>query len=60
MSQKNHQAGSKYEHKRRLEEIAYLIDEMSKKELAEYADVSVRTIERDIKYIEAHREEFFF
>lgn len=59
MSQKNHRGGSISARKRRIEEIAYLyFDGWTKEEMAEESGYSIRTISRDIEYIEAHREEF--
>lgn len=60
MSQENYRRGSVSEQKRRREEVAFLIDEMTEKELAEYAGVSLTTIKEDIRYIEAHIGEFFY
>jgi len=60
MSRKNNRRGSASEQRRRREEVAFLIDEMTNKELAEYAGVSLSTIEKDIQYIEAHRSEFYY
>ena len=46
--------------KRRREEIAYLsiVEEYTIEELVELSGYSDRTIRRDLKYIESHKEEF--
>lgn len=45
--------------RQRLEEIAYLYFEGKKaREIAEDTDISLRTVQRDIKYIKEHRNEF--
>ena len=59
MSQKNWLRGTSSSKKRRIEEIAYLyFAGWSKEELAIESGYSIRTIQRDIKYIESHKEEF--
>lgn len=59
MSQKNWRRGTTSSKKRRIEEIAYLyFAGWSKEELAIESGYSIRTIQRDIKYIESHKEEF--
>ncbi len=59
MSHKNWRTGTPNSKKRRIEEVAYLyFAGWSKEEIATEADYSIRTIERDIAYIETHREEF--
>ncbi len=50
---------NKYDQERRREAIAYMMDEMSIKEIAEVADVSTKTVRSDIKYIEEHWNDFF-
>ena len=59
MSQKNWRRGTTSSKKRRIEEIAYLyFAGWSKEELAIESGYSIRTIQRNIKYIESHKEVF--
>lgn len=59
MSKPYYQSGSVYERKKRLQSIAWLyFDGWTKEELAVETGRSIKTIERDIQYIEAHQEEF--
>lgn len=59
MAQKEYKRGSTSARMHRIEQVADLYFEgYSKEEIAEYADVSVRTIGRDIEYIEEHKMQF--
>ena len=59
MTQEYHRSGNPYSRKRRIQEVAYLYFEgWSEEEIAEESGYSVRTIQRDIEYVEAHKEEF--
>ena len=56
MSQEYHRSGNPYSRKRRIQEVAYLyFDVWSEEEIAEESGYSVRTIQRDIEYVEAHK-----
>ncbi len=59
MPQPYYQSGNAYERKKRLQTLAWLyFDEWTVEELAEETGYSIKNIQRDIQYIEAHREEF--
>lgn len=53
-------AATKIRQQRRREEVAYLffMEGYSIDEIAEYSVYTSKTIERDVKYIQSHLEEF--
>ncbi len=60
MAQKYHRGGRPLEKKKRIQNEVWLyFDGWTIEEIAEESGMSVRTIERDIEYIEAHPEKFF-
>lgn len=47
--------------KKRQEEIAFLhFEGKSAKEISEDSGISIRTVQRDIRYVEKHMEEFLW